>query len=243
MSKAKTKKKKKGAQQTAKAAQKPDTFYLVLSRFFGISAVVLLVIGGFLTWRSWHANNVANHKAAQAVYEANHNINHSVPATIKPSQVDISNYHVPADQPRYIEIPKLAVKAIVRPLGLTSAGQLEAPTNVFDTGWYTGSAKPGQIGATVIDGHVSSWTTKGVFYAIKTLKSGDIITIVRGDDSLINYRVTGTQIYDANNVDMNAVLSPSDITKPSLNLITCTGTVAPGTSEFTQRVVVFSQQI
>ncbi len=49
--------------------------------------------------------------------------------------------------------------------------------------------------------------------------------------------------YDADNVDMNEVLGPVDADKNGLNLMTCAGTVKKGTSDFTQRLVVFTSQV
>jgi len=226
----------------AKPAQKGKTLFGVLSLFFSIAAIAVLIAGGFFSLRDLKSNNTTNQKAAKLVYEANHNINHSVPSTIAPTKSTFDSYTVGASQPRYIFIPKLGVQAIVRPLGLTDSGQLEAPYNVYDTGWFSSSAKPGQPGAMVVDGHVSSWTTHGVFYGLKTLGAGDSIKVERGDSSQVEYKVVKTITYDANYVDMQAVLSPVDKSKPGLNLITCTGTVAPGTSEFNKRIVVFAAQ-
>jgi sortase (surface protein transpeptidase) len=125
-------------------------------------------------------------------------------------------------------------------VGVTTSGALATPSNVFDTAWYTGSAKPGQPGATLIDGHVSSWTTKGVFYGIKTLVAGDTIQIVKGDNSVLTYKVVKTQVYPAGTVDMQAAVTPVIAGQSGLNLITCTGQVIKGTSEFNQRELVFA---
>ncbi len=167
----------------------------------------------------------------------------SLPSTTKPSSQAISNYAVAPDLPRYLDIPKLNVHARVMQVGVTTSGALGTPNNVFDTAWYTGSAKPGQPGATLIDGHVSSWTTHGVFYNIKHLVKGDNIRIVRGDGTIINYQVVKTQVYNADNVDMQAAITPVTPGKSGLNLITCTGQVKKGTSEFNERVIVFAQQV
>ena len=167
----------------------------------------------------------------------------TVPSTVKPSSSTLNNYAVAPDLPRYLQISKLSVKARVLQVGVTASGALGTPGNVFDTAWYTGSAKPGQPGAALIDGHVSSWTTHGVFYGLKTLQAGDSVQIVRGDGAIINYRVVKTQIYDADNVDMQAAVTPITAGKAGLNLITCTGRVKPGTSEFNQRVIAFTEQV
>ena len=167
----------------------------------------------------------------------------AVPSTTKPTGQSLSQYTVAPDLPRYLKIPKLGVYARVLQVGLTKDGALGTPNNVYDTAWYTGSAKPGQPGAMLIDGHVSSWTAHGVFYGIKTLAAGDSIQVVRGDGAVLNYQVVSTQVYPAGNVDMQAAVTPVTASKPGLNLITCTGQVIRGTSEFNERVVVFAQQI
>jgi sortase (surface protein transpeptidase) len=212
----------------------------LLSYSLVVVGFTLLLIGVNISFHDRHANRVANQYAAQLVYKANHNISHTVPSTIKPVVSTFASYTVAANLPRYIFIPKLSVQAVVRPLGLTVNGQLATPDNVYDTGWYTQSSTPGQPGAMVIDGHVSSWTTNGVFYGLKTLQPGDLIEIQRGNGTTVNYSVVKKQVYAYQQVDMSALLSPIDAGKPGLNLITCTGDVIKGTNDFNERVVIFA---
>ncbi len=167
----------------------------------------------------------------------------AIPSTAKPTTTAVTQYTVPADNPRFIKIPKLGVNARVRQTTIGKNNELGTPSNVYDTAWYAASAKPGQPGATLIDGHVSSWTTNGVFYGIKTLVAGDTIQIEKGDHSVVTYRVVSSQTYDADHVDMRAAVSPITVGKSGLNLITCTGSVKPGTSEFDKRVIVFAEQV
>jgi hypothetical protein len=95
----------------------------------------------------------------------------------------------------------------------------------------------------LIDGHVSSWTSHGIFYGLKTLVAGDTIQIERGDGAILAYKVVKSQTYTTSKVDMAAALTPINPRKPGLNLITCTGNVMAGTNEFNQRVVVFAEQV
>jgi sortase (surface protein transpeptidase) len=92
----------------------------------------------------------------------------------------------------------------------------------------------------LIDGHVSSWTAHGIFYGIKNLIPGDIIKIQRGDGTVFVYNVVRSQVYQSGNVDMTSAMSPVTPGQPGLNLITCTGDVIPGTSEFNERIVVYA---
>lgn len=166
-----------------------------------------------------------------------------VPSTTKPNNNAYSSYTVAPDLARYLKIPKLGVDSRVLQVGVKADGSVAAPNNVYDTAWYNGSAKPGQAGATLIDGHVSSWTSRGVFYGIKNLVTGDTIQVQKGDNSTLTYKVVKTQVYDAANVDMRAAMQPVTAGKSGLNLITCTGQVKKGTSEFNQRVIVFAEQV
>lgn len=212
-----------------------------------IMAVVVFVIGLSVSLRTEHVNRQANAKVealSQQESGANQDSGSSdAPSTKKPSNRAMTNYVVAPDLPRYIAISKLGVKARVLQMGVKADGALEAPRNVYDAGWYTGSAKPGQQGATVIDGHVSGWRTKGVFYGLKTLKKDDTITITRGDGVVLTYKVKHHQTYKANAVDMQKVITPITQGKPGLNLITCAGKVKPGTNDFTHRTVIFAEQI
>lgn len=167
----------------------------------------------------------------------------SLPSTKKPSSDDIKNYKVAPDLARYIKIPSINVYARVMQVGETSKGAIDVPGNVHDAAWYNASAKPGQVGATVLDGHVSGWGTAGVFHDIKKLSAGDTVQIVKGDNTILTYKVIKTVVYDAKKVDMQAVVNPVSKGKSGLNLITCDGHVKAGTSEYTQRVVVFTEKV
>lgn len=166
----------------------------------------------------------------------------TAPSTDEPSPENFNSHQVAPDQPRYISIPAISVSAIVKPTGVSADNQIMSPTNVYETGWYNGSTKPGQAGAMLVSGHVSSWQTSGVFYDLKLLQPGDQITIERGDGAKFIYTVSKSETYDAGNVDMEAAMSPIDPNKPGLNLITCAGKVIEGTNEFDKRIVVFAEQ-
>jgi len=165
----------------------------------------------------------------------------AAPDATKPTAKEISAYTVAADLPRYIYIPAIKVEQTrITHLGVDEHGQIRVPDNLNDTGWYKASAKPGQKGAMFIYGHISSWQAKGVFYDLHKLKAGDEVTIERGDGQKYTYVVVESKTYPADKVNMNEVLAPVDKTQPGLNLMTCAGTVKPGTSEFTERLVVFT---
>jgi LPXTG-site transpeptidase (sortase) family protein len=164
-----------------------------------------------------------------------------VPSSAKPTAQEINSYSVPPDDPKYIAIQSIGVnKTMILKLGLTAGGAVAVPGSIYETGWYDGSAKPGQNGAVFIYGHVSNWTARGVFYNLKKLKPGDKIVVTRGDNKTFAYQVVVTKIYHYDSVNMKQVLLPIDSRKPGLSLMTCTGQINKGTSEFNERLVVYA---
>jgi sortase (surface protein transpeptidase) len=161
-------------------------------------------------------------------------------STVKPTASSLASYVVAPNLPRYLIIPKLGVDARILSVGVNTQGALGTPGNIYDTAWYNESAEPGQPGAMLIDGHVSSWTANGVFYGIKTLAAGDLIKVERGDGTVFTYSVVSSQIYPSGNVDMTSAMTPVVAGQPGLNLITCTGDVIAGTSEFNERIIVYA---
>lgn len=142
--------------------------------------------------------------------------------------------------PRTITIPSIDVKARVLQVGVDNDNQMQSPSSIFDTGWYTGASKPGEMGAAVIDGHYSGPTKKGVFSKINSLKQGDVIEVERGDGVVIKFTVQSTEKVPANKVDMAKLLVSSDTNKPGLNLITCGGIFDARRNVFLDRTIVYA---
>lgn len=215
-----------------------------------VLCLLLVCLGGYLSFVAWQNNKAVHTQAVKLTNEANKTSTTSgstsasqALSTIKPTPKTVAAYAVAPNYPKILKIPSIGVDSIVGQTGILSNGALGTPSNVYYTDWYTGSAEPGQPGATLIDGHVSSWTAHGVFYNLHLLKPGDSIQIIKGDNSVVNYQVVKTQTYSSNNVDMQAAITPIDSSTSGLNLITCTGDVIKGTSQFNERVIVFASEV
>jgi sortase (surface protein transpeptidase) len=166
------------------------------------------------------------------------------PSSLPLSQEKIDSYSVPSIDPKYIAIPAIKVaKSPVIKLGLLKSGSIATPNNIFEAGWFADSTRPGQKGAMFIYGHLSSWKANGIFYNLKQLRPKDTITITTGDNRIYSYVVVRMATYPYDKVPMDTVLSPSDSTKPGLNLMTCTGKIIKGTSEFSERLVVYTSLV
>lgn len=143
-----------------------------------------------------------------------------------PTDDQVKEHKVAADQPRYLSISKLGInKARVISVGVKVNGALGTPNNIFDVGWYKESGKPGEGNTMVIDGHNGGPHVYGVFKKLPELVSGDIITIERGDGQIFNYKVVENKtvlLSEADNYMKTAFKSPED-GKESVTLISCTG--------------------
>jgi LPXTG-site transpeptidase (sortase) family protein len=223
--------------------KKPSVPSFTFSRPHAVYAMALAVfmIGLYVSFAGARTNNVAEAQIKKLSQQAQtSNSNSNAPDTTKPTPAQISSYSVAADFPRYIDIPFIGVHSRVMQTLTKSDGSLGAPANVYDTAWYTDSSKPGQPGAMLIDGHISSWTTKGVFYNLDKLVKGNTISITRGDGKTFDYSIVKSETVDAKKVNMADLLVSQDTAKPGLNLISCSGDVIPGTNEFNKRIIVYA---
>ncbi|MBQ6355131.1 class F sortase [Candidatus Saccharibacteria bacterium] len=139
---------------------------------------------------------------------------------------DLDNYTVAKDHPRFLKISKLGIeRSRVLPVSLSSSRQIETPNNIFDTGWYTDSGKPGAGGTGVYDGHNGGPTKTGVFKYLPNLAKGDSIIIERGDGRNFEYQVVENEQYplEEANSHMNSALVSPVPGRESITLITCSG--------------------
>lgn len=160
----------------------------------------------------------------------------------RPQPHALDNYRVEASLPRAIFIDKLNVKARTLPMSVNPDGSMQAPINIDDAGWYTGSVKPGQKGAAIIVAHASGPTRRGLFAYLDTLKAGDQLAVERGDGSRLNYQVLSKKVLPLDKVDMEEMFRVQEGDE-GLNLMTCAGKWLAERKTFEQRVMVFTKRL
>lgn len=144
----------------------------------------------------------------------------------EPTSVEVEEYTVAPDRPRYLTIDKLGINnARILPMDVTKNGELDTPRNVYDVGWFVRSGKPGSGGTMIIDGHNGGPNVAGVFKRLPMLSVGDIITIQRGDGVMYVYRVVENRTIPLSEADtyMRTAAQSPEPGKESVTLITCTG--------------------
>lgn len=184
-------------------------------------AVVLVFFVRVATWEDAYYREKEGSERAAAEEVEEEELDETEPA-----EEEIKEYTVAPDRPRYLTIEKLGInKARVLSVGVNSNGELSTPNNIFDVGWYDASGKPGEGKTMLIDGHNGGPHVYGVFKRTPELKTGDIITIERGDGVIFKYEVVENMAVPLDESDgyMAIALKSPEAGKESLTLITCTG--------------------
>jgi sortase (surface protein transpeptidase) len=141
-------------------------------------------------------------------------------------------------RPVSLTIPSIGVRTGLVYLGLTSSGALQVPSTTTVAGWYTGSARPGAIGAAVIVGHIDSWHLPGIFFGLRTLHPGSRVYVRRADGTLAVFEVTSVRSYPKSRFPTPAVYGP--VPAAELRLITCGGTFDYATGHYLSNTIVYA---
>jgi sortase (surface protein transpeptidase) len=143
-----------------------------------------------------------------------------------------------AARPAVLIIPAIGLRTRLIRLGITAAGILRVPPTTTVAGWYTGSPRPGEIGSSVIVGHVDSRAGPGVFFRLAALRPAEKIYVLRADGTLAVFRVTAVRTYLKARFPTAAVYGP--VPDAALRLITCGGTFDPSLRSYLSNVVVYA---
>ena len=162
--------------------------------------------------------------------------------TSEPDEAAIptDDYQVPADQPRLIKIPAIAVSGPIQKVGITKDNSISVPSNITFAGWYTGSVKPGETGLSIIDGHVSGKYADGIFKHLANLKVGDTFIVEYGDKTQKNFEVIDIKTLPESD-SIAFLLAKRDDVERQLNLITCGGKFNRDTQRYNDRTIVVAK--
>ncbi len=146
-----------------------------------------------------------------------------------------------APLPVTLRIPTIGVRTRLIRLGLTRQGTLQVPSSPSVAGWYTSSPRPGEIGSSIIAGHIDSYLGPGVFYRLRELHPGNRIYVRQANGKLAIFQVTGVHQYPKSHFPTAAVFGPAP--DAELRLITCGGTFDYVTHNYLSNVVVYSTEV
>ena len=207
----------------------------------GLAATALGVGGWTLI------DHAAHERAADQPSKADHQPGHGGLAAKAPGHVGritgvaIRSGHDAVAKPAWLLVPAIGVSTTLIRLGLTSAGDLQVPTTTTVAGWYTGSPRPGQIGSSIIAGHIDSVAGPGIFYKLSELRRGEYVYIIRSNHTVAVFEVTASHLYAKADFPSHLVYGP--VPDAELRLITCGGTFDYATGSYLSNVVVSAVQI
>jgi sortase (surface protein transpeptidase) len=142
-------------------------------------------------------------------------------------------------QPTRIRIPSVAVEtAFTEPLDLDAERVIQVPNSYTEVGWYKHSPTPGELGPSVVLGHVDSKDGPGVFYSLGQVDVGDEIFITRADGNEVMFVVTALERPLQNAFPTEKVYG--NIDHAGLRLITCSGIYLKGVKRYTNNLIVYA---
>ncbi len=126
-------------------------------------------------------------------------------------------------------------------MGLEPNGTIQVPPLFADPGeaaWYRYSPTPGQVGPSVIVGHVDNIYGPAVFFRLGALRPGNKIDVTLADGVVATFVVDGVRSYPKAHFPTAVVYGPTDY--PALRLVTCGGPFDTSTRQYLDNTVVFA---
>jgi hypothetical protein len=143
--------------------------------------------------------------------------------------------------PVSVDIPAIGVHSELLRLGVSPSGTIQVPpihTRPSEAAWYKYSVTPGQIGASVIEGHVDSYQGPAVFFRLGALRPGNSVEVTLADGITAVFRVTGVREYTKSRFPAKSIYGTTGYA--ALRLITCGGAFDYATRNYLSSTVVFA---
>lgn len=118
---------------------------------------------------------------------------------------------------------------------------METPDDYVRAGWYKFSPTPGELGPSIITGHVDNYQGPAVFFYLKDLQPKQKILITREDESIVTFEVDDVELFDQNAFPTDRVYG--NIDHAGLRLITCGGDFNVMTGRYLQNIVVYASYV
>jgi hypothetical protein len=135
------------------------------------------------------------------------------------------------------------VETPLEPVGLNPDHTIAVPpvTEPGQAAVYNRGPMPGQVGPTIVLGHVNGSGRPGVFARLADLHQGDTIHTTAPDGAVTAFRVYRTAVVDKDDYPTHDVYS--DTPGPELRLITCGGELDRSAHNYLGQVIVWARQV
>jgi hypothetical protein len=143
--------------------------------------------------------------------------------------------------PTAIDVPSIGLHSSLVQLDQNDDGSVQVPSSFHVAGWYRRSVTPGQIGPTIILGHVDSKAGPGIFYRLGALHPGDRVTVNRANGTAVTFEITGVREYLKSQFPTIAVYGNTPV--PTIRLVTCGGTFDRSTGHYLSNIVAYGRVV
>jgi sortase (surface protein transpeptidase) len=156
-------------------------------------------------------------------------------ASPRPAQTGL-----PHSRPVRVSIPAIDAVSSLMPLQLKPDRTIQVPplSNPMQAGWYSLGPSPGEIGPSVILGHVDGYNEPGIFFRLREMQPGDRVVVTREDGLTARFVAYRTEQVPKDDFPTEEVYGRT--ARPELRLITCGGTFDWQSGNYRDNVIVFA---
>jgi LPXTG-site transpeptidase (sortase) family protein len=220
------------------------------ARRYWLAGVALLIVGGAAVAIGVHSRETSSNAAVPPFVASSVAPTPTptpslaaVPKTAKPVP-SVAPSVAPAlarSVPVKLVIPAIKVSVSLSQLGLNPDGTVEVPTDFAQPGWFHLGPSPGQLGSSVILGHVHSHRGPSIFWNLGKLHIGDSIAVRLADGVVAHFAVTKVAAYPKQDFPSHLVYGSHGLSE--LQLVTCGGVYDKKNHRYLSNVVVYSVRV
>ncbi|SDJ28359.1 Sortase family protein [Frankineae bacterium MT45] len=168
----------------------------------------------------------------------------TTPGSAPAPQVMTTGPVLPRSEPIRLDIPAIGVSTSVQQLGLAADGSVQVPPLGRDShaGWYENSPTPGQVGPSILLGHIDSAKYgPGVFFKLGDLRQREQVSVTLADHTVAVFEIERVVEYPKAHFPTYEVYGNLD--HAGLRLITCGGHFDPRVKSYEDNIVVYASLI
>ncbi|MDD7916183.1 class F sortase [Actinomycetospora callitridis] len=145
-----------------------------------------------------------------------------------------------ASAPTRVTVPSISAESSLVPTGLQENGSLEVPpvSEPMQASWFDQSPTPGEVGPSIVLGHVNGGGRPGIFVNLKDVVAGAQVFIDRADGQRAVFEVSRVDTIPKDSFPTDAVYN--DTANPQLRLITCGGDYDRSARSYLSNVIVYA---
>ncbi|MGQ0846716.1 MAG: class F sortase [Sporichthyaceae bacterium] len=143
----------------------------------------------------------------------------------------------------HLSFPRMRIDTELMVLDLNPDGTVAVPPDDLGApaGWYGRGVSPGEVGPTVLLGHVDTKAGPGVFYGLGATRVGDRMSVRRADGRVVDYEVQRVSSYPQTAFPTEEVYGSTPGSE--LRLITCGGRFDRARGGYQDNIVVFATMV